>query len=166
MGHAGDSPDRDQEVSVKIPAPWSRIMDSPVHNDFVGPQSDLRVASLHSRRNLLSMGAAGVAGFLGAPSASAARSKAEPAAYETSVKSFGARGDGASDETAAFQRALDSAHVAGGGIAYAPPGRYLFRGVLSIPEGVTLRGSYCCVPSHTGFRDRTQPKPGEDGTAL
>src|ERR1700683_4093352 len=134
-------------------------MNSPVHNDFVEPQNDLRASSLHSRRNLLSIGAAGLAGFLGTPSASAApSSKAQPAAYETSVKSFGARGDGAADETAAFQRALDSAHSAGGGTVYAPPGRYLFRGVLSVPQGVTLRGSYTCVPSHTGFRDRAQPK--------
>ncbi len=142
-------------------------MDSPIAKDYVGPQSDLGGSSLHTRRNLLSMGAAGVAGFLGAAPASGARAgKTEPAAYETNVKNFGARGDGASDETAAFQRALDSAHSAGGGTVYAPPGRYLFRGVLSVPNGVTLRGSYCCVPSHTGFRDRTQPKPGDDGTAL
>jgi hypothetical protein len=142
-------------------------MDSPVANDYVGPQSDLGGSPFHTRRNVLSMGAAGVAGFLGAAPASAARpGKTEPAAYETNVKNFGARGDGASDETTAFQRALDSAHTAGGGIVYAPPGRYLFRGVLSVPDGVTLRGSYSCVPSHTGFRDRTQPKPGDDGTAL
>ncbi len=123
-------------------------MDSPVANDFLEPH--LRGSPLHTRRNLLSMGAAGVAGFLGTAPASAARAgKVEPAAYETNVKSFGVRGDGASDETAAFQRALDSAHSAGGGIVYAPPGHYLFRGVLSVPDGVTLRGSYSCVPSHT-----------------
>ena len=41
--------------------------------------------------------------------------------------------------------------------------------MLTIPNGVTLRGSYGCVPSHTGLRDTRpplQPKPGEDGTAL
>ena len=112
------------------------------------------------------MGAAGLAGFLGTSSASAA-AKSQPAAYETVSKSFGALGDGTTDDTAAFQHALDSAHGAGGGIVYAPPGRYLFqRSYSSIPQGVTLRGSYGCVPSHTGFRDRAQPKPGDDGTAL
>jgi hypothetical protein len=38
-----------------------------------------------------------------------------------------------------------------------------------VPNGVTLRGSYTCVPSHTGLRDQrppVQPRPGEDGTAL
>jgi len=72
----------------------------------------------------------------------------------------------ADDETAAFQRALDAAHHAGGGLVYAPPGRYIFRGTLHIPDGVTLRGSFGCVPSHTGMRDHEQPKPGDDGTVL
>jgi len=49
---------------------------------------------------------------------------------------------------------------------YAPPGRYLFRGTLDVPVGVSLQGSYLCVPSHTGIRDKGQTKPGEDGTAL
>ena len=65
-----------------------------------------------------------------------------------------------------FSARSSAAHTAGGGTVYAPPGRYLFRGVLNVPVGVTLRGSYTCVPSHTGFKDRTQPKPGDDGTAL
>ncbi len=62
--------------------------------------------------------------------------------------------------------ALDTVHRNGGGSVYAPAGRYLFRGVLNIPVGVTLRGSFVCVPSHTGIRDQGQSKPGEDGTAL
>jgi len=80
------------------------------------------------------------------------------------VKSYGATGDAQTDDTAAFQRALDAA--AQGGTVYAPPGRCLFRGTLNVPVGVTLRGSFACVPSHTGVRDHGQPKPGEDGTAL
>ena len=123
---------------------------------------------LSSRRNLLAVGAAaGVGGFLGSHPASGApiqdKSQTVPA---SNVRSFGARGDASADDTAAFQRALDSVHNAGGGTVYAPPGRYLFRGILNIPEGVTLRGSFGCVPSHTGIRDHGQPKPGDDGTAL
>jgi hypothetical protein len=111
--------------------------------------------------------AAGIAGFLGTHPASAASSQDKPqTAPEANVRNFGARGNAADDDTAAFQRALDSVHSLAGGTVYAPPGRYLFRGVLSVPEGVTLRGSFGCVPSHTGIRDRGQPKPGEDGTAL
>jgi hypothetical protein len=121
-----------------------------------------------SRRDILSLGtAAGVMSMLGAPGAAhAAVHDHEAAQYSLSVKTFGAVGDAANDDTAAFQRALDAAHTAGGGVVYAPPGRYLFKGVLNIPEGVGLRGSYQCVPSHSGIRDHGQPKPGDDGTAL
>ena len=82
------------------------------------------------------------------------------------VRGFGAVGDSKTDDTTAFQRALNAAHFAGGGTVYAPPGRYLFNGSLSIPGGVTLRGSFGCVPSHPGIRDPKQVKPGEDGTVL
>src|SRR5260370_27443582 len=82
------------------------------------------------------------------------------------VKSQGAVGNGIVDDTAAFQRALDAAGAQGGGAVYVPAGRYLFKGTLNVPVGVTLSGSFACVPSHTGTRDHGQPKPGEDGTAL
>lgn len=82
------------------------------------------------------------------------------------VRKFGAAGDAVKDDTAAFQQALDSAHRAGGGTVYAPPGRYLFRGSIQVPDGVSLVGSFRSVPSHTGIRDQGQRKPGEDGTAL
>ena len=122
---------------------------------------------VRSRRGLLTMGAAaGIAGWMGARPSAAALNEQQQPSYEANVRSLGARGDGASDDTAAFQKALDAVHRAGGGVVYAPAGRYLFRGVLKIPEGVSLRGSFQCVPSHTGIRDPGQVKPGEDGTAL
>ena len=133
-------------------------MDIPAYND-ARQQQENEPAS-QSRRNLLAKGAfAGFAGMFATPSLSAQTQKEQPAGVEINVRSFGAAGDGISDDTAAFQRALDSVHHAGGGTAFAPTGRYLFRGVLTIPEGVTLRGSFSCVPSHTGMRDRGQPKP-------
>lgn len=144
-------------------------MDTPAHDNIRGNGEIAHSSSaLQSRRNLLSMGAAaGLAGLLTTPMVSAAPIRREQSAvYEMNVKNFGAHGDGASDETTAFQRALDSARDVGGGTVYAPPGRYLFRGALNIPEGVTLRGSFTCVPSHTGLRDQGQPKPGDDGTVL
>ena len=100
---------------------------------------------ISSRRNLLATGAAaGIAGILGTPPAAAAPIAApiqdKPQTVpEANVRNFGARGDATADDTAAFQRALDSVHSAGGGTVYAAPGSYLFRGVLNIPEGVTLR---------------------------
>jgi hypothetical protein len=119
-----------------------------------------------SRRQLLSLGgAAGAMALLDAPQTAVA-AHGHPGPIAENVRDFGAAGDAASDDTAAFQRALDAVSKAGGGTVYAPPGRYLFRGTLSVPDGVTLRGSFTCVPSHSGLRDKGQPKPGEDGTAL
>jgi hypothetical protein len=55
------------------------------------------------------------------------------------VLSFGASGDGKADNTAAFQAALDSAGGKGK-VVYVPEGQYRFDGVLSIPDGVALKG--------------------------
>lgn len=49
---------------------------------------------------------------------------------------------GATDATEAFQAALDACYALGGGVAYAPGGRYSFSGVLVVPEGVTLKGDF------------------------
>jgi Pectate lyase superfamily protein len=129
-------------------------------------EAGLRGSAVTSRRRLLSLGAAaGMAAFMEAPGA-IAEAKESPAVHAINVRSYGARGDASTDDTAAFQHALDDADKAGGGTVYAPPGRYLFRGTLTLPVGVTLRGSFSCVPSHAGIRDKGQPRPGDDGTAL
>lgn len=59
-----------------------------------------------------------------------------------SVKDFGAVGDGATDDTAAFQGALDAVGAQGGGIVYAPAGNYLIATHLAIPDHVTLEGVF------------------------
>jgi len=104
--------------------------------------------------------------MLGLPSEASSAVDAHPESAARSVREFGAAGDAVSDDTAAFQRALDAVSRAGGGTVYAPPGRYLFRGTINVPAGVTLRGSFTCVPSHVGLRDQGAAKPGDDGTAL
>ena len=81
------------------------------------------------------------------------------------VRDFGARGDGSTDDTAAFQRALDAA-AGGGGLVSAPRGNYFFAGHLSVPSGVTLQGIWQSVPAHNGIRDRGLPKPTDDGTTF
>lgn len=56
------------------------------------------------------------------------------------VREAGARGDGATDDTAAFETAMRSVARAGGGAVFVPAGRYAIRGNLTVPQGVTLRG--------------------------
>lgn len=56
------------------------------------------------------------------------------------VADFGAKGDAETDDTEAFQRALDSVAADGGGIVTVPTGRFLIRTHLSIPDHVTLEG--------------------------
>lgn len=83
-----------------------------------------------------------------------------------SVTDFGAKGDGKSDDTVAFQRALDTAGKAGGGVVYAPRGNYFFAGHLNVPPTVTLKGVWESVPAHNGIRDAGLPKPTDDGTTF
>ena len=59
---------------------------------------------------------------------------------EVSVLAFGARGDGTTDDTAAIQKALDEAGKLGGKVILSPT-RYLIKGSLRIPPGVTLQGT-------------------------
>jgi hypothetical protein len=51
-----------------------------------------------------------------------------------------ARGDGKTDDTAAFQKALQAASLAGGGTVFAPAGRYYIAGHLRVPPNCTLMG--------------------------
>jgi hypothetical protein len=122
---------------------------------------------LTSRRNLLSIAAgAGMATLWNPQTHAQAAAPSGGASATMNVRDFGAAGDGKKDDTAAFQKALDIAGQRSGGTVYAPPGSYLLNGLLNLPAGVTLRGSYSCVPSHTGLRNAGQEKPGSDGTAL
>lgn len=82
------------------------------------------------------------------------------------VREHAAKADGRTDDTAAFQRALDAAHKAGGGIVSAPRGNYFFTGHLNVPPGVTLKGVWESVPAHNGIRDAGLPKPTDDGTTF
>jgi hypothetical protein len=68
---------------------------------------------------------------------------------DISVRDAGAKGDGQTDDTAAFQKALDDAGKTGDRVT-VPGGRYAIRGHLNIPESVTLAGTFE-APARTQF---------------
>src|ERR1700691_5533219 len=62
------------------------------------------------------------------------------------VKSYGALGNGTTDDTVAIQTAYTAAAAAGGGIVFFPPGTYLVAAGkspagLNLPSGVILQRS-------------------------
>ncbi len=81
------------------------------------------------------------------------------------VASFGAKGDGRSDDTVSFQNALDAASKEHRNV-YAGSGNYLFKGRLNVPVAVALKGSWESVPAHNGLRDPGLPVPTDGGTTF
>ncbi len=59
------------------------------------------------------------------------------AAADYNVKSYGAAGAGKTLDTAAIQKAIDAAGVAGGGVVYFPAGRFL-SGTITLKSNITL----------------------------
>ncbi|VAX27647.1 hypothetical protein MNBD_IGNAVI01-1632, partial [hydrothermal vent metagenome] len=64
------------------------------------------------------------------------------------VQDYGALADGITDNTDAFQAALEAARVNGGGTVYIPAGWYRLDGHITVPTGVELRGIWD-TPHHT-----------------
>ena len=76
------------------------------------------------------------------------------AAEPFNVRNFGAKGDGFTKDTAAVQKAIDAAHVAGGGEVLLPKGTYLCGSVFlksgvdfHLAQGAVLKGS----PDHADY---------------
>lgn len=61
------------------------------------------------------------------------------------VKSYGATGNGATDDSAAIQNAINAADAAGGGVVYFPAGIYLCNGAFDGSTNSVLK-----IPLHTG----------------
>ena len=62
--------------------------------------------------------------------------------YTVNVLDFGAYGDGTTDDTKAFQSAIDHVYRLGGGTVYAPAGEYLIKGSLTVKRSVYLAGAW------------------------
>jgi hypothetical protein len=63
----------------------------------------------------------------------------------TTPQEYGAVGDGVTDDSAAFQSAMNAVYNpggSGGGVVYVPAGNYAFSNNLTIPTGVTLHGDW------------------------
>ncbi len=78
----------------------------------------------------------------------------EPPQSRWCVTQGGAKADEVTDNTAAFQQTLAAAAQAGGGIVEVPAGRYRIHGTLSIPQGVTLQGTYRVPPTISSKSDK------------
>ncbi len=64
---------------------------------------------------------------------------------ETIPQQYGAVGDGITDDSAAFQAAINAVYNSGhsgGGVVYVPVGNYAFYTNITLPTGVTLHGDW------------------------
>jgi hypothetical protein len=77
----------------------------------------------------------------------AASAWGQASARPWNVVEAGAVGDGKTDCTAVFQRLLDEAGRAGGGVVEVPAGQFRFDGTLALPANVTLQGIYRVPPT-------------------
>jgi len=67
----------------------------------------------------------------------------QPGDLTVSVKNYGAKGDGSTDDTAAIQAAIDAVHNAGGGEVFVPAGTYIIAPAtgIQVKSSVMLRGA-------------------------
>jgi hypothetical protein len=76
----------------------------------------------------------------------ALRATEEPRPAQWSVTAAGAVADSRTDCTPVFQRLLDEAGRAGGGVVSVPAGRFRLNGSLRVPAHVTLQGMFRSAP--------------------
>jgi len=70
------------------------------------------------------------------------------------VRDYGAKGDGATDDTAAFQAAMAVVKEKGGTV-FVPVGDYLIKTHLSVPDDVTLEGVWKIPTAWTQYKGST-----------
>lgn len=64
-----------------------------------------------------------------------------PGYYNVKDPTYGAKGDGSTDDTAAIQATITAANAAGGGVVFFPPGSYRTTAALTLSDKVSLLGS-------------------------
>ncbi|HZZ40213.1 MAG TPA: glycoside hydrolase family 28 protein [Acidobacteriaceae bacterium] len=88
----------------------------------------MRGANSDTRREFFRLAGAGVTGaalgMAGAPTPASAQTSAAHSTGMFSVRDFGAVGDGKANDTAAINKAIETAAAAGGGTVLFPPGTY------------------------------------------
>jgi hypothetical protein len=84
-----------------------------------------------------------------------------PASAFISVKAYGAKGDGKTDDTAAIQAVLDSAAGAPGKVVYFDHGAYLVSRTILVPKDIKITGEMwpTIFASGVEFQDELSPKP-------
>jgi polygalacturonase len=111
---------------------------------------------MQNRFLALTMAAAGIVSLLAAPSANAASGMTT-----CNPRSYGAKGNGVTKDTAAIQHAIDACAKRGGGTVLLTPGTYLSAPIvlksnimLKLEKGATLLGSpdFNDYPAITEFR--------------
>ena len=76
-----------------------------------------------------------------APATAPAPTTAPATTATVDVRAFGAKGDGAADDTEAFRAALATV-AEKGGVVSVPAGEYMIKTHLEVPPGVTLEGAW------------------------
>lgn len=118
-----------------------------------------------SRRTALTTAGLVLLGAAIPRTATAADAGAGSGSVHGDVRRLGAKGDGKTDDTAVFQKALNAAHEAGGGIVSVPAGRYLIASHLIVPKNVTLQGIFSAPPT-TPWRTSAAGLPELAGSVL
>lgn len=61
--------------------------------------------------------------------------------FNVKATTFGAKGDGTTDDVIPIQDAIDAASAAGGGVVFFPAGTYRITALLVVPSGVSMLGA-------------------------
>ena len=98
-------------------------------------------ASVQALADLSESGGSALVGFLQSGTGAVATTVQSKLRETSSVKDFGATGDGVTDDSAAIQAAIDATPA--GGSLYIPRGTYVINTGLTIGRAITLQGAGC-----------------------